>query len=856
MKCDNKLVHIHNKGFTKVKSSLVNASPTNHTKSTLNTKFSTKNGLRFLHVNCRSFSPKKDEIMWLTQSSNIDILCLTETWLNQNILSAELEFPGYTILRKDRINRTGGGVAIYIKNTLCYKERSDIVTDQHIEMLWTEITTTNKDQNILVSCIYRPPDATIAYFNHFIDTLEKAHCEDKNMIIMGDLNINYEINESLHNNPIFMIEQLLSLSQLIDEPTKVTNKSSSLIDIILTSCPSKHITSGVYKSTLSDHYMVYTEYRIDTERQPHNEIRFRNYNSFNSDKFLDDCQILHNHLQTTYESINDNDYTKAEKLDLLWEKWKSEFARLSNIHAPFKISRLKIRRNKWVTSSIIQAIYKRDYLHKKAIKSNDVNKSNILWTEYRKQRNHVTNIIRNAKLEHYNTVIETHKHKPKQFWKEMKTIIPSSKSDVSKDITADEFNEYFANIGNTVASSLPHLPTYKCKLQDSIHQFKFQNVDPGFVKKIINSLPKDSKNDIFDIDTKLLNISSHIVSPFLSLLFNLSLCAGYCPPDWKLAKVTPAYKDKGDKNDKNNYRPLSVIGHIAMIIEKCVQRQLIHYLYSHKFITIDQFAYLSKHSTQTCLHRLIDDVLENVNEKEITALCFLDIKKCFDTINHEILLVKLQKYGIKNDELNWFKSYLHNRKQQVMSNTKISSKRTLNIGVPQGTVLGPVLFLLFVNDLSNVITNANINIYADDVVVYCSHTCKQTLKQQMQYVMNNVYEWYVENRLTLSLDKCNTMIINDHTNVIHDDFHIYLGTTKLEQINSIKYLGLVIDDKLKWYEHVLNVIKKVNINNAKIRRLGKTIPLEIRRKIHTSFSAPLLIILLQYGDTFTIKILS
>jgi hypothetical protein len=705
-------------------------------------------------------------------------------------------------------------------------------------MIWVEITMKGNSNNFLMSCIYRPPNANVKYFDSLLDSIEKAQCENDEMIILGDLNINYELNEHMCNNPIFLIEQMFCLSQLISEPTRVTNTSSTLIDVILTSCPSKHINSGVHKSTLSDHYMIFTELVIETIRRPHNEIRYRNFNRFDSERFLSDCKILHDNLSKINDSNVYTFKTMAAKLDFLWEEWKTKFVHLSNLHAPFKISRLKHRRNKWITPEIVKQIYKRDYLHKKAIKSNDIQRKNNIWAQYRKQRNLVIHLIKKAKLHHYSSITETHKYNPKKFWKELKTVIPPTKSEVSCDISADEFNNFFSNIGNTVAAALPSTQKYNCNLQDSIHEFKFIKVNPAFVKKLISKMSKDSKNDIFDIDTKLLNISSHIISPFISLLLNLSLQSGHCPDDWKLAMVTPAYKQKGEKNEKNNYRPLSVIGHIAMITEKCVQKQLMQYLMSHKFITIDQFAYLSKHSTQTCLHRLVDDILENTNEKEITGLCFLDIKKCFDTINHDILLLKLQKYGIRNTELQWFRSYLKNRKQQVICNSKRSSKQILNIGVPQGTVLGPILFLLFVNDLSNTITNANINIYADDVVVYSSHKSKQILQQQMQGVMDKVYKWYVDNRLTLSLDKCNTMLINDNKNTSDHEFSIYLGTTHLKQISSIKYLGLIIDDKLKWTEHTMSIIKKVNINNAKLRRVAKTLPLELKQKIHNSFSVP------------------
>ena len=320
----------------------------------------------------------------------------------------------------------------------------------------------------------------------------------------------------------------------------------------------------------------------------------------------------------------------------------------------------------------------------------------------------------------------------------------------------------------------------------------------------------------------------------------MSLQTGYCPKDWKLAQVSPAYKGKGNISEETNYRPLSVISHLAKICEKSVQNQLLQYLMSNKFISIDQFAYLKLHSTQMCLHRLIDDILDNVNQKEKTALCFLDIRKCFDTINHDILLHKLKKYGIKDLELKWFASYLSERSQIVVHNGAKSDTAFLNIGVPQGTILGPILFLIYVNDLSNVVRDGFINIFADDVVVYSSSSCIQTLQASMQNTMNDVFKWYQDNKLCLSIDKCSTLVINNNIKNPIRDFKINIGNEPLLQVKSMKYLGVVIDDTLNWHEHISTITKKFNIINARLRKLRNTTPLELRVKLYNSICTPVL----------------
>ena len=243
------------------------------------------------------------------------------------------------------------------------------------------------------------------------------------------------------------------------------------------------------------------------------------------------------------------------------------------------------------------------------------------------------------------------------------------------------------------------------------------------------------------MDVVLLKESAPYISESLANVINKSLGSGVIEQDWRNATVSPIYKDDGNINDANNY-PISLI---------ClVSYQIIDFLESHSFMSMDQSAYLKMHSTQTCLYRVIDDWLEHINDGEITEACLLDISKCFDSINHIILLKKLEMYGIIGTELHWFSSYLNGRKQFVNFNNEISESCEIICGVPQGSVFGPILFLLSINDISNFAVESCVSdMYADDVIIYTSAMSTHELEFKLQSCIGSISYWYDMNKLCI-----------------------------------------------------------------------------------------------------------
>ena len=570
---------------------------------------------------------------------------------------------------------------------------------------------------------------------------ECARMTEHPVIYLGDLNFNYIMDETLSTNPIHYFETAYDMHQLIDQPTRVDDKTSSVFDVILTSHPALHRKSAVLKYTLSDHYLIYTHMEFEHTKPSvvvHNTVKFRDMKNFDMESFSNDlisCDILN--------SSQDND-------DISWERWKLAYTDICDRHAPIKSLRLKKRSNPWMTHDIIKLMYERDYVHAKATQSND----SKLWQDYRNLRNKVTCIIKERKNAYFNDIHTLCRNDPPKMWSEIKRLVPGKNkhSHITCDISANDFNHHFANIGKKMNSKFQNCDdNFLWKGPKSIHSFRFKNMSKEYIETNLGSLPYKSNNDILGMDLVLLRKSAPYISISLENVINKSLSSGVFEQDWKNARVTPIFKDDGDINDENNYRPISVIGHIAKMLESLVSYQIIDFLEEHSFISMDQSAYLKRHSTQTSLHRVIDDWLENVNDGAITGACLLDISKCFDSINHTILLKKLEKYGITSTEVKWFSSYLSGRKQVVKFHQETSKFCDITCGVPHGSFLGPILFLLFINEISYfAVEGCVLNIYAEDVIIYTSATSKDELESRLQVCIDNISNWYSMNKLCIN----------------------------------------------------------------------------------------------------------
>ena len=326
---------------------------------------------------------------------------------------------------------------------------------------------------------------------------------------------------------------------------------------------------------------------------------------------------------------------------------------------------------------------------------------------------------------------------------------------------SEAMNQHFAEIGPKLAEQIPvnnnnnKSPNDYIKRVDS--SFHLKPVERSEVLKLLTLLDVAKATGLDNIPCMLLKEAADIVSHSLTVLFNLSMSKGIFPHEWKLARVTPIFK-KGTKSDPGNYRPISVIPVVAKIFERLVHNQLYGYLLEHNILSNCQSGFRTRHSTETALLEATDHWYYGIDKGNVNAVLFLDLKKAFDTVDHKILVSKLKLYGFHESSLKWLISYLEYRQQKCCINNEISSSKTLNCGVPQGTILGPLLFLIYVNDLPNCLSKSTPRMYADDTNLTVTGKNVGEIDELMSEDLQNVRNWLNSNKLTLNATKTEILL--------------------------------------------------------------------------------------------------
>ena len=591
----------------------------------------------------------------------------------------------------------------------------------------------------------------------------------------------------------------------ITRPTrlpKISFKKPTLIDHLYTNSFNPKVESGVCLYDISDHLPIFT---LIPFSKVLNQKKFkkRDYKNFKPDVFTAELSEKLNKY-----SIENSD---VQNPDDLYENFHCAFKKVIDKHAPLKMvtnREFKKSLKPWITSGLYKSIRKKQSMYKNHYLEGSVKKKEY----YKKYSNLVSKLNSAAKKQYFHSKFESLKQNIKGTWGVINNII-KRKSFFNNSITlkidnqyvqdpkkvADHFGKFFQNIGPSLADKIPATEnSFNDYLPDPVQsRFKMDDTNEIEIYETILSL-KDKKSTGFDnLPTKIIKISASIISPILSHIFNKSFSTGIFPEGLKIGKIIPIFKS-GDKNDVNNYRPISILTILAKVMEKLVYKRLMNYLNKNNILYNYQFGFRENHSTQLALFELIDHVSKVLDNGGYAAGLFLDLSKAFDTVNHDILLSKLENYGIRDTALNWFASYLRNRKQSVEIENISSDLYNVHCGVPQGSNLGPILFLLYINDMPNCSKQLLFRLFADDTAVILKHDNLDTLIEQLNLEIVKVHTWLKANKLSLNILKTKLVIFHPHRKKILRNVDISIDTHKIERVESIKYLGIYIDEHLNW----------------------------------------------------------
>ena len=759
--------------------------------------------ISIVHWNICSLRNKMDFVH--IEATKHDIITISETCLNERDNSNNLAVPGFhPIVRRDRDGH--GGVAIYVRSNMIMKERPDLDVPG-LEVIWIE---TKINQNVLlVGSIYMPPNTPVAYWNLIKESINKAFNTPHRFILLGDLNTCFMHNPSPH---LMEIIQQYSLNQLINDYTRietvtrmgVTTITKSCIDLVLTSSMDLISNVSVLPKICSDHMLPCV--KLNSKRI------FSNYRKVT----LNLTKLNVNRLMEELETINFLDICTNHSIDDSALLFSENIMQAVRTCTPTKI--VKVRENSplWLNEYILILREQKNYIHQTAKRLDTI----TMWECFRRFRNFYTDEVRNRKRNYLqeldNHISNEHNFNSKRWWKLVNNFL-KNKGIESNDIPpleiddqtiysnvkkANAFNVYF-NSQSQITGNDDTLPNV-----DQDHQVmpRFQ-LNTEEVTVVLKNLDTSKAVGPDLVHNKILVAAYPIIAEPLTILFNRSLSEGIFPAVWKKAHITPIFK-KGNRSSCSNYRPISLLSCVGKILEKCVKLHVVDFLNEHKIITIAQSGFTQGDSTIYQLLSIYDDFLKSLDNNIKTQAIFFDISKAFDRVWHKGLLHKLRVIGINDQLLTWFHSYLSDRKQAVVVNGSCSDFLTIPAGVPQGSVLGPLLFLIYINDINKGIVSTT-KLFADDTSMYLSVDDDETRSETLNSDLNKINVWANKWKVTFNCQK--TKLVNIcRQNAIPTNQLVFEGTI-LEANFYHKHLGLVIQGNCKWNNHIDNVIAKTRM---------------------------------------------
>jgi hypothetical protein len=661
------------------------------------------------------------------------------------------------------------------------------------------------------------------------------------VIVIGDMNINiketnFDIDTYLDN---FFANGFVSFMNLY---TRVTAYTKSCIDhIFVRSNDLDKYRSALVKLNITDHYAVALSVQIKDVKNDndattsHNLVSKINFDNLNDNLSAEDWTIV----------LDESDVNKA--MSLFIEILQRNITRATSCST---VSAKDRKINPWMTTAILKSVRIKDKLYKRAKKHPH---NEVYQGEFVKYRNVLKKTITKAKGTYYQDRMYKAKGDSRKQWQILNEITGSKKqsrkypdkitvngasislNDEPKKYT-NEFNTFFSNIGRNLANNIKQNYKPQCKyMPKSVNNsFFIAPVTEDEIAALINSLELGKSCGPDGISSRVVKATKLVIGPILVHLFNLSFTTGIFPQILKDTVVVPIFK-KGCVNDPNNYRPIALLSVFSKLLEKAMKNRLVTYFEKNALFHCNQYGFREKCSTEDAVQNLLAKVCAALDSNNTALAVFLDLTKAFDTVDHNRLLRKLDLYGVRGLAGDWFTNYLSNRHQITRINGHVSDSALVVTGVPQGSVLGPVLFLIYINDIYNLNTHSSISSFADDTALLNTNKNKEQAYRNVEADLSLIGDWFVENLLTLNATKSNHIdfSLKKDTEPLSSNLVMHSCSflnplchcPQISKTEHVKYLGVTLDYRLDWRNQVDLIVHKLRAMICKMYYLRKIISL-------------------------------
>ena len=769
-------------------------------------------------------------------TDNVDMLAITETWMKHNdpVTANELTPPGFSLHHAPRVGRVGGGVGILYKNEFKLTAKENPITSSYESTLCT--FKSDRSKNLTVMIVYRPPSSSFATFlDEFSSYLESLITSPHEVLILGDFNLHYDDTAHHQTNRFKSLLMGFSLKQHVSE---ATHKCGHILDLVISRENDLVLNSSVKDCLISDHKVVELCIGITRPRAEQTRTTYRKLRALDSERFAADVSTALQCKRDSGHFIDINTYNQVLASTL--DKHAPERTRIITLrpHAPWYNDQLRESKQE-----------RRRREHRWRMTGLDTDKE-----AYKEQRDTYNRILNVTKTQYYSKLVAEKSNDPKNLFQLVDTLIhgkqaaPTLPEHTSLDELSNRFADYFTdkiesislNLSHRQFDSFPLIPPET--LQETASTWtEFARVTAEEVAKVIQKSPSKSCS-LDPIPTWLLKACLQVLCGTITDIINDSLSSGTVPDSMKDATVSPILKKANiDQNELKHYRPISNLFFVSETLRRIVANQLNLYMTENRLHEQYQSVYRQHHSVETALVRVQNDILMSIDRGDAVLLILLDLSAAFDTVDHHTLITRLQTIGISGNVLKWFQSYLKDRHQSVTISKHSSSRHRLNQGVPQGSVLGPILFSICMIPLARIIERHNLSghYYADDTQLYIAFRPSLPLadiEAKANACCSEIRMWMTQNMLQLNESKTDVILFGTK-NILGalDRPSINIGDAVISNSDSVRNLGCVQDSELKLDMHVNQICRSAYYHLRNISKIRRYLPLDVTEQLVHSF---------------------